>query len=307
LELRRVSFRSRRAARWVGDAEAAAHAAAHRLPGSPAADEAEGLGRLLRGVTDAEWIGAARAASPLPRDVWLPSTEVLLAREHAGTSDGLTLAVKGGHNGEHHNHNDVGSFVVAVDGVPVVVDAGRPTYTKQTFGPDRYDIWTMQSGWHNVPVIGGAEQPHGAAFAAAEVSVDLAEEASAFAAELAGAYPAGAAGSWRRSATLDRDARRVVISDRRTDDGPAELRLLLAGDVRLDGDAVLVAGLEDAPPLRISWPRGILARLERRELDDPMLGDVWGEALTRLVLDVAGRADVSVTLELAQSAGEGDR
>ncbi|MWC00432.1 hypothetical protein GB864_18000, partial [Agromyces sp. MMS17-SY077] len=28
-----------RAARWVGDAEAAAHAAAHRLPGSPAADE----------------------------------------------------------------------------------------------------------------------------------------------------------------------------------------------------------------------------------------------------------------------------
>ena len=51
---------------------------------------------------------------------------------------GLTLAAKGGHNGESHNHNDVGSFIVAVDGVPAVADAGRPTYTAQTFGPDRY-------------------------------------------------------------------------------------------------------------------------------------------------------------------------
>ena len=82
---------------------------------------------------------------------------------------GLTLAVKGGHNGEHHNHNDVGSFVVASDGVPVIVDAGRPTYTAQTFGPDRYAIWTMQSGWHNVPVIGGREQLPGAAHAARDV------------------------------------------------------------------------------------------------------------------------------------------
>ena len=85
-----------------------------------------------------------------------------LARTAAGTSRGLTLAIKGGHNGEHHNHNDVGSVVVAVDGVPVIVDAGRPTYTAQTFGPDRYAIWTMQSGWHNVPEIRGTAQGQGA-------------------------------------------------------------------------------------------------------------------------------------------------
>ncbi len=70
--------------------------------------------------------------------MWFPSTQVLLARPAAGSAAGLTLAVKGGHNGEHHNHNDVGSVVVALGGVPVLVDAGRPTYTAQTFGPDRY-------------------------------------------------------------------------------------------------------------------------------------------------------------------------
>ena len=101
-------------------------------------------------------------ASPLPRDVWLASTQVLLARPGAGSAAGLSVVVKGGHNGEHHNHNDVGSFIVAVDGVPVVVDAGRPTYTAPTFGPDRYDIWTMQSSWHNVPEIAGTPQGVGA-------------------------------------------------------------------------------------------------------------------------------------------------
>ena len=160
-------------------------------------------------------MGAARATSPLPRDVWLPSTEVMLAREHGGTARGLTVAVKGGHNGEHHNHNDVGSFVVASDGVPVIVDAGRPTYTQQTFGEGRYDIWTMQSGWHNVPVIAGHEQSPGARFAAAAVAASAGDDASSLSLELSGAY-VGATGPWHRSVRLERSSRRVVVEDRWT-------------------------------------------------------------------------------------------
>ena len=98
-----------RAARRVGDEAAEAHAAAHRAPGAPLADEDQGLGRLLRALTDPAWRAAAPSAPPLPRDVWFASTQVLVARTSAGSAAGLTLAVKGGHNGEHHNHNDVGS------------------------------------------------------------------------------------------------------------------------------------------------------------------------------------------------------
>ena len=90
---------------------------------------------------------------------------------------GLTLAVKGGHNGEHHNHNDVG---IVRRGARTACRCsstpGRPTYTAQTFGPDRYAIWTMQSAWHNVPVIRGREQLPGAAYAARDVAVEIGDD-----------------------------------------------------------------------------------------------------------------------------------
>jgi hypothetical protein len=300
-----------RAALAMGDTDAAAHAASHRGAGEPAATEAEGLGRLLRGMTDPEWIGAAAAASPLPRDVWLPSVEVLVARTAGGTSSGLTLAAKGGHNGEHHNHNDVGSFVVASDGVPVIVDAGRPTYTLQTFGPDRYDIWTMRSGWHNVPVIRGREQSPGRAFAASEARISIGD-ATSFTADIAGAYPDSGIAYWLRTVRLERARGAVVIEDAWGAPGqhpPVEhdetrqrdqtaVRMLLAGVVRLAEASVHVTPLHGATPVRITWPADVTASLVVRGLDDPMLSDVWGERLTRLDLDVTHRRDIVVTVEL---------
>lgn len=291
-----------RAARALGDDDAASHAAAHRVPGAPAAHEREGLGRLLRGLTDRAWSGLAQARSPLPRDVWFASTEVLLARERAGSSRGLTVAAKGGNNAEHHNHNDVGSFVVASDGVPVIVDAGRPTYTLQTFGPGRYDIWTMQSGWHNVPAIEGTEQHDGRRFAAADVEVSLTDETSSFAAEIAGAYPGPPVSSWRRTVRLDRTTRQAVIEDawtpgKRHRESRTTVRMLLAGDVRLEEASAYVTPLDGVTPVRISWPDGIDAALLARELDDPMLSSVWGPRLTRLDLDVTTRTGLTVTVE----------
>ncbi len=65
------------------------------------------------------------------------------------------MAAKGGFNNESHNHNDVGTFSLYVNTIPVILDAGVGTYAKQTFGKDRYTIWTMQSNYHNLPMING--------------------------------------------------------------------------------------------------------------------------------------------------------
>ncbi|MGL1890954.1 MAG: heparinase II/III-family protein [Spirochaetaceae bacterium] len=80
------------------------------------------------------------------------------------TKSGLMLACKGGHNNECHNHNDVGQFVIYADGEPMVIDPGVGDYTKDTFNHKRYAIWTMQSGWHNLPTINGTCQEVGQSF-----------------------------------------------------------------------------------------------------------------------------------------------
>ncbi|WP_285136271.1 heparinase II/III family protein [Microbacterium sp. lyk4-40-TSB-66] len=288
-----------RSARAVGDEDALAHAASYRREGVPAATETFGLGRLLRGMTDTDWTRAATTTAPLVRRVWLPSTEVLLARGRGGSTAGLTVAVKGGHNDEHHNHNDVGSFVIASDGVPVVVDVGRPTYTRQTFGPDRYDIWTMQSAWHNTPVIGGRQQNPGPAYRARDVTVDIDGATVEWSADLAGAYPDGSASSWRRHVSFV-DGRVRVADDWRSDVGAAHRwHLVLAGSVDVDdsGARARVVPLEGAASVVVRWPVGVRSTLSRRDLEDPLLTDVWGTSLYRLELDISHRRDVVVTFE----------
>lgn len=81
-------------------------------------------------------------------------------------------AAKGGFNHESHNHNDVGSFLCFYDNSPVLVDPGCGVYTKKTFSSERYDIWTMQGQWHNIPVINGCQEPFGAEYKCGEFSVD---------------------------------------------------------------------------------------------------------------------------------------
>ena len=83
-------------------------------------------------------------------DVIYNDIEVFISRRGK-----YVAALKGGHNGESHNHNDVGNFVVYKDGEPVVIDAGALEYTKKTFSVERYTIWAMQSSFHNLPEIGG--------------------------------------------------------------------------------------------------------------------------------------------------------
>lgn len=295
-----------RAALRVGDDDARRHAAAHRRPGEPVADERQGLGRLLRALTDRDWLDASCARSPLPREVWLPSTQVLLARCEPGTARGLTLAIKGGHNGENHNHNDVGSVVVAVNGVPVLVDAGRPTYTAQTFGPDRYAIWTMRSSWHNVPEIRGTAQATGAAFAARAVTVDLADDTAALRLDLAGAYPRPDVRHWWRTARLDRRHDRVTIVDEWsfTDPRPADggcaptcLHLLLAGEVELADGRITITAPQAAGTVILSWSAAAAqVQAEVRILDDPWLTRVWGDHLTRLTISPGDLPNGTLTL-----------
>lgn len=97
----------------------------------------------------------------------LPEAQWLLCKQYSGQR--LGLAVKGGHNGEPHNHNDVGSFIFYKDGECFLTDLGSGEYTKDYFGDKRYSIFCNHSISHNVPMINGKGQMEGESFAARDV------------------------------------------------------------------------------------------------------------------------------------------
>ncbi len=128
--------------------------------------------------------------SPMPLSTWLENLEVMTARESDDDKIGMFLAAKGGRNDEMHNHNDVGNFMVYYNAEPVIIDTGVGTYTKQTFSPDRYKLWFMQSGYHNLPSFGGVDQHDGSDFYAQDTTYDA--DNCALSTDLTHAYPSEA-------------------------------------------------------------------------------------------------------------------
>lgn len=150
---------------------------------------------------------------PLPGDVWLPETQVMAARDREGTTDGFFVAAKGGHNDESHNHNDIGNYVVYYDGLPLLIDVGRGTYTRKTFSSDRYDIWYNRSDYHNVPSINNLTQLPGPEYKAGKIQYSTGKSYSQLVVDIAKAYPAEAGvNRWERTIRLNR-GKNVIITD----------------------------------------------------------------------------------------------
>jgi hypothetical protein len=132
----------------------------------------------------------------------------------ARLNNGLYIAAHGGHNGESHNHNDVGDILVYDDGYPVIIDVGAGTYTSKTFGKSRYDLWFNTSPYHNLATINGQPQMSGKQFAASEVSYLNNNQTVQFKMNLSKAYPVEAKlENWERMLLIDR-AKGITISDK---------------------------------------------------------------------------------------------
>lgn len=95
----------------------------------------------------------------LPEQTLFPDGGIAVLRP-TGTGR-LAALFKGGSNHEVHNHNDVGSFHLLLDGVPMIIDPGSEVYSGRTFGSRRYESRVINSFGHSVPRVGGALQVAG--------------------------------------------------------------------------------------------------------------------------------------------------
>ena len=90
----------------------------------------------------------------------------------ASTESGIGIAIKGGNNAEPHNHNDVGSFHIYKNGVPLLVDIGAPLYDKFYFSNRRYENFAASSRSHSVPIVNNSLQKDGKQYCATNVLMD---------------------------------------------------------------------------------------------------------------------------------------
>ena len=112
---------------------------------------------------------------------------------YAAEGERLYLSVKSGDTTGSHKHNDVGSFIIYADGEPMLIDPGVGTYTRETFSEKRYEIWTMQSQYHNLPVICGFGERGNlrhipGKYCAKDLEIRMSEDRYLHRMELAGAY-----------------------------------------------------------------------------------------------------------------------
>jgi heparinase II/III-like protein len=242
--------------------------------------------RELRGLF---WVpgDATPEKTDRPLDMWLRDLGVLVARETPKPGEGLVLAIKGGHNGEHHNHNDVGQSIILLNGQPMIVDVGINTYTRKTFGPQRYEIWCIRGSAHNAPIVNGSEQAPGRSCAARDLHHEHSDSETSLSMDLAPAYGEEASiRSLRRVAHLRRGEKpQIALSDHLVmDEGPAEVEIHFFSPATCEipepGRVVLET---DGEQMTMEYDPAILSvELEPWPIEDERLSAAWKDSLTRL-------------------------
>lgn len=220
----------------------------------------------------------------VPKDIYYESTGLFVTRD-----ENIFVSMNGGDNGDLHGHNDSGSLILYKDGKALLIDPGVEAYTKKTFSPERYTIWTMQSGYHNVMNFGTTMQHAGRDYKTETVSLELGEAASSVTLELAGTYPEGTIGSYRREVTLEKGKQLRVVDT--LDSIPVDTYLTFMttekptwtdGVLLIQGESLSFTGCE-------------FGQTETIELTDDKLIGEWNGYLYRTLLKVT---ETQVSMEL---------
>jgi hypothetical protein len=173
-------------------------------PGPPLGDLGEAMLRSYPGQDPGPRATAASKAAAETLRTWFDKAGVLICRPAPGSKGPMAVALKGGNNAEHHNHNDLGSYVVLIGSEPVLLDPGGEVYTARTFSSKRYDSKMLNSFGHPVPVVGGKLQSPGSKARAEVLGTELTERADTLRLDLRSAYDCPALKKLERTFKFER-------------------------------------------------------------------------------------------------------
>ncbi|MBP5153106.1 MAG: heparinase II/III family protein [Lachnospiraceae bacterium] len=216
------------------------------------------------------------------RDLYYESVGVFIASDSR-----FNLAVKAGCNNDSHNHNDTGSIILYKDGQPLLIDAGVESYTAKTFSDKRYEIWTMQSAYHNLPTINGVLQAAGAEYKAKDVKTFFSDKVCDISMDIADAYPSEAGvSSYLRHVSLYKESQ-VVVEDRIVFSNPENqnnycLNLLFAKEPEISGNTIKL------PNASVEFLGDVMLSCETIKVTDERLRWSWKSDLHRVIAVPSG-------------------
>jgi len=177
------------------------------------------------------------------------------------------------------------------NGDPVLIDVGVGTYTRETFGKGRYSIWTMQSNYHNLPLINGISQHQGGQYKANNSTFAHSKNEVSFSTDISGAYTEEAnVKEWIRTYKLER-GKRFTINDffkLSGSTGETKINFMSGIPCQILKDGVLEFQGKDFL-LHMNYnPSKLAAAIELIKIDDPRLRRTLGDEISRVVFTQKG-------------------
>jgi hypothetical protein len=254
--------------------------------------ESQFLDRLLHSIFDAsELLAVKKTSPPLLANVWLghQDMQLMAARDKGGSVQGLYVACWAAHNGQSHNHNDVGNFIIYANGCPFIIDVGRPEYTRQTFSSKRYEIWAMQSAYHNLPTINGVMQQAGRQYSAKDVEYESAEDFAQLKMDIASAYPDRAGiNSWLRTIRFNRGTDVQIVDSfelKTPTDNIVQSLMTPCEIVREEPGRLILRDTKEQLEMAVRYDSKKLGAVpEAIDIDDENISTIWNGHLYRIKL-----------------------
>ncbi len=232
----------------------------------------DGCGRFCWLVRGATWFDEDVYNNPtaddVPAEYYGNDTQWLIKR-----TANYGFAAKAGHNNEPHNHNDVGSFIIAKNGKQYITDPGPGTYSQQYFAAaTRYTLLECSSLGHCAPYFGDVIQKVGEQYTATDVKF----ENGVFSMDIAGAYGSDEVVSIKRAFSFTESS--IALTDKFIYTGTEAITDRLVSQIKpqlLDGkivcDEATITYDTDAAEVEIS--EGLTSRNKTIYLIDFKLKD----------------------------------
>lgn len=240
------------------------------------------IGNVLRNVL---WNPSPKISDVEMKTIFLPESGIVRYVGSIAGGTPLVLAAKAGGNDEPHNHNDIGSFILCVDGTIYLCDPGGGLYNRDYFSSKRYENVFANSYGHSVPRIGGTLQMQGSKYHGAIEMPDARSIRIGF----AGGYELPSLKEAVRNVRLDGE--NIAFEDSYAFEGsglPVEEAFITWLNVETDG-----------PVARVISPRGVLEiRADQgvfatERLEDACRANQMSATLTRITLSYPEAATIS--------------